>query len=100
MNHFECEIDERRFFFFGSFTSSSAATRSAKATVCLPRSAERVRTAFRMVVEEADAFLDPFSPTHGLERERRDGHLVVELKEELPTTPRYHFAEAVADFFL
>ena len=24
----------------------------------------------------------------------------VELKEELPTAPRYHFAEAVADFFL
>jgi hypothetical protein len=24
----------------------------------------------------------------------------VELKKELPTAPRYHFAEAVADFFL
>ena len=47
------------------------------------RSAETVGTDFRMVVEEADAFLDPFSPTHGLERERRDGRLVVELKEEL-----------------
>jgi Ca-activated chloride channel family protein len=49
----------------------------------LPKSAEKVRTEFRMVVEEADAFLDPFSPTHGLERERQDGRLVVELKEEL-----------------
>jgi cardiolipin synthase len=24
----------------------------------------------------------------------------IELDEELPTAPRYHFAEAVADFFL
>ena len=49
----------------------------------LTRSAERVATDFRMVVEDADAFLDPFSPTHGLDQELRDGRLVVELKEEL-----------------
>ena len=47
------------------------------------RSAELVGTEFRMVVEDADAFLNPFSPTHGLERERRNGRLVVELREEL-----------------
>ena len=49
----------------------------------VPRPTENVRTEFRMVVEQADAFLDPFSPTHALERERRNGRLVVELKEEL-----------------
>src|SRR5206468_5940914 len=40
-------------------------------------------TDFQMVVEKGDAFLDPFSPTHGLERERKDGRLVVRLSEPL-----------------
>ena len=34
-------------------------------------------------MEAGDAFLDPFSPTHELDRERRDGRLVVRLNEEL-----------------
>lgn len=41
------------------------------------------RTDFEMTVERGDDFLDPFSPTHGLERERRDGRLVVTLDDEL-----------------
>ena len=47
------------------------------------RSPESVGTDFRLVVEDGAAFLDPFSPTHGLERERRGGQLVVQLNEEL-----------------
>lgn len=45
--------------------------------------AERARTDFEMVVEEGDGFLDPFSPTHALQRERRGGRLIVRLVDEL-----------------
>lgn len=38
---------------------------------------------FEMVVPRGEDFLDPFSPTHGLERERRQGRLVVRLERDL-----------------
>ena len=47
------------------------------------RDAEGTRTDFEMVVEEGDGFLDPFSPTHALQRERRGGRLIVRLEDEL-----------------
>jgi Ca-activated chloride channel family protein len=40
-------------------------------------------TDFQMIVERGADFLDPFSPTHGLEREREGGRLVVRLSEAL-----------------
>jgi Ca-activated chloride channel family protein len=40
-------------------------------------------TDFRMVVERGNDFLDPFSPTHGLERTREGGRLEVRLSEAL-----------------
>ncbi len=42
-----------------------------------------VRTDFELVVQDGDAYLEPFSPTHALERVRRDGGLTVRLQEEL-----------------
>jgi Ca-activated chloride channel family protein len=42
-----------------------------------------VLTDFEMVVEDGDAYLDPFSPTHGLDRTRRNGRLVIRLEDEL-----------------
>ena len=41
------------------------------------------RTDFELVIEEGDSYLDPFSPTHALEHERRGGRLIVCLEEEL-----------------
>ncbi len=48
-----------------------------------PKRKAVVHTDFRMVVADPDAFLDPFSPTHSLERERQVGRLVVTLDDEL-----------------
>lgn len=38
---------------------------------------------FRIVVEDGEAYGEPFSPTHGVDAERRDGRLVVRPDSEL-----------------
>jgi Ca-activated chloride channel family protein len=48
-----------------------------------PRRRGAAETDFQMIVERGADFLDPFSPTHGLEREREEGRLVVRLSEAL-----------------
>jgi Ca-activated chloride channel family protein len=47
------------------------------------RREEPALTDFELVVEDGEAYLDPFSPTHALERQRRNGRLIVRLEEEL-----------------
>jgi Ca-activated chloride channel family protein len=47
------------------------------------RRAGPAQTDFQMVVERGADFLDPFSPTHALERTREGGRLVVRLADEL-----------------
>lgn len=41
-----------------------------------------VRTDFELVVADGDAYLDPFSPTHGLMHKRQDGQLVIRLDSD------------------
>ncbi|HSG09158.1 MAG TPA: VWA domain-containing protein [Longimicrobiales bacterium] len=42
-----------------------------------------VETLFEVVVEDGDAYLDPFSPTHALGVNRHGGRLTVRLEEDL-----------------
>lgn len=44
---------------------------------------EPVDTRFEVVVEDGDAFLDPFSPTHAVEIRRNGTRLVVRVEEEI-----------------
>jgi Ca-activated chloride channel family protein len=44
---------------------------------------EPVRTIFEVVADDGDAYLDPFSPTHGLEVRRDGGRLTVGLRDQL-----------------
>ena len=48
-----------------------------------PHKEEKSATDFRMDVQDGAAFLDPFSPTHGLTHERQGDRLVIRLDEEL-----------------
>jgi Ca-activated chloride channel family protein len=45
--------------------------------------AEAVETLFEVVVENGDAYLDPFSPTHALDVNRDRGRLTVRLEDDL-----------------
>ena len=48
------------------------------------RAPERgVRTRFEVVVEDSDAFLDPFSPTHTLDFERDGDRMIVSVDDEV-----------------
>lgn len=44
---------------------------------------EGVETRFRVVVEECDGFLDPFSPTHELDFRRTGDRMIVTVEEEI-----------------
>jgi Ca-activated chloride channel family protein len=44
---------------------------------------EPVHTRFEVVVQDGDAFLDPFSPTHAMEFHRQGARLVVRVEEEI-----------------
>lgn len=47
------------------------------------RQQHRVRSSFRVEVTEGSRFLDPFSPTHPIQFERRGGRLTISVAEEI-----------------
>lgn len=48
-----------------------------------PTRDEGVDTRFEIVVEDGEAFLDPFSPTHALSAERDDGRMTVSVDDDV-----------------
>jgi Ca-activated chloride channel family protein len=70
-----------QFVYAGSVRSTQAVRDGVEALVGA-RSGS-VETVFRIVAEDGDMFLEPFSPTHALEITRRAGRLSVEVDEEL-----------------
>ncbi len=57
-------------------------TQGANGEVRRP-TAEGVESRFEVIVEECDGFLDPFSPTHTLDFERRGDRMIVSVDEEI-----------------